>query len=72
MYLIPLALLIGAAVGLFVRGSFDYLLATRVGFWPRGALSHFANRDFYGFDSGYMCDEPASHRSIGGPFRDGT
>ncbi|HIF65890.1 MAG TPA: hypothetical protein EYG17_00610 [Acidimicrobiia bacterium] len=34
MYLIPLALLIGAAVGLFVRGSFDYLLATRVVFWP--------------------------------------
>ena len=34
MYLIPLALLIGAAVGLFVRGSFDYLLATRVVVWP--------------------------------------
>ena len=34
MYLIPLALLIGASVGLFVRGSFDYLLATRVVFWP--------------------------------------
>jgi len=34
MYLIPLALLIGDAVGLFVRGSFDYLLATRVVFWP--------------------------------------
>jgi len=34
MYLIPLALLMGAAVGLFVRGSFDYLLATRVVFWP--------------------------------------
>ena len=34
MYLIPLALLIGAAVGLFVRGSFDNLLANRVVFWP--------------------------------------
>ena len=34
MYLIPLALIIGAAVGLFVRGSTDYLLATRLVFWP--------------------------------------
>ena len=34
MYLIPLALLAGAAAGLFIRGSFDYLLATRIVFWP--------------------------------------
>ena len=38
MYVIPLALLIGAAAGLFVRGSTDYFLATRVVFTahPRG------------------------------------
>jgi hypothetical protein len=38
MYLIPLALIAGAAVGLFVRGSTDYLLATRVVFWPIPAV----------------------------------
>ena len=38
MYVIPLALLIGAAAGLFVRGSTDYFLATRVVFWPIPAV----------------------------------
>ena len=38
MYLIPLALVAGAAVGLFVRGSTDYFLATRVVFWPIPAV----------------------------------
>ena len=38
MYVIPLALLVGAAAGLFVRGSTDYFLATRVVFWPIPAV----------------------------------
>jgi len=38
MYLIPLALIVGAAVGLFVRGSTDYFFATRVVFWPIPAV----------------------------------
>lgn len=38
MYVIPLALLMGAAAGLFVRGSTDYFLATRVVFWPIPAV----------------------------------
>jgi len=38
MYLIPLALIVGAAVGLFIRGSTDYCLATRVVFWPIPAV----------------------------------
>ena len=38
MYVIPLALLAGAAAGLFVRGSTDYFLATRIVFWPIPAV----------------------------------
>ncbi|HAX05636.1 MAG TPA: hypothetical protein DCX77_08160 [Acidimicrobiaceae bacterium] len=38
MYLIPLALIAGAAAGLFIRGSTDYFLATRVVFWPIPAV----------------------------------
>ncbi|MDP7066494.1 MAG: DUF5317 family protein [Acidimicrobiales bacterium] len=38
MYVIPLALLVGAAAGLFVRGSTDYFLATRIVFWPIPAV----------------------------------
>ena len=34
MYLNPLTFFGGVAIGLFVRGSFDYVLATRVVFWP--------------------------------------
>ena len=39
MYLVPTFFLIGTATGLFVRGSFDYLLATRITLWPLAAVS---------------------------------
>ena len=38
MYLIPLALIVGGAAGLFIRGSTDYFAATRVVFWPIPAV----------------------------------
>ena len=39
MYLVPVFFLIGAATGLFVRGAFDYFLATRITLWPLAAVS---------------------------------
>lgn len=39
MYLVPIFFLIGAATGLFVRGAFDYFLATRITLWPLAAIS---------------------------------
>ena len=38
MYLVPIFFLIGAATGLFVRGAFDYFLATRITLWPLAAI----------------------------------